>query len=147
MSTINTTESRKLWVEALRSGKYRQTQDYLKTVSSESVCHCCLGVACEVYQQHVGGLTETVEDDDEYRTFNGNSCVLPDEVQKWLNIDDCGRLVNDIETPGGVCGALTSLNDVGGYSFEKIADVIETQTLEPCKCEEDEQGDLEPCYF
>jgi len=33
------------WVEALRSGEYKQTTDQLK---SDDDCYCCLGVLCVV---------------------------------------------------------------------------------------------------
>lgn len=35
---------KKKWVEALRSGKYKQGQGYLYNEG----LHCCLGVACEI---------------------------------------------------------------------------------------------------
>jgi hypothetical protein len=41
-------EFRKKWIEALRSGKYKQGREYLK----KDGFHCCLGVACEIYNEH-----------------------------------------------------------------------------------------------
>ena len=41
-----------LWLEALESGGYTQTQGYLH----DTIGWCCLGVACDVYQKQVGGL-------------------------------------------------------------------------------------------
>lgn len=39
-----TPENKRIWVDALRSGKYQQTQDVLKNKNG----FCCLGVLCEV---------------------------------------------------------------------------------------------------
>lgn len=43
-------EAIKLWVKALRSGRYRQATDTLRYVdSSKNMRYCCLGVACNLY--------------------------------------------------------------------------------------------------
>jgi hypothetical protein len=41
-------ELKKKWVEALRSGKYRQGYGYLRYVTDE---FCCLGVLCDIYDK------------------------------------------------------------------------------------------------
>jgi hypothetical protein len=43
-------ENTKKWVEALRSGKYKQTEHVLQDTNG----YCCLGVACVVYEQETG---------------------------------------------------------------------------------------------
>jgi len=44
------TELRKRWLAALRSGKYKQGYECLKSRSGKKKAeHCCLGVACEVF--------------------------------------------------------------------------------------------------
>lgn len=45
------TEPRKLWVEALRSGEYEQTNGALRYEDK----FCCLGVACDLYRKHGSG--------------------------------------------------------------------------------------------
>lgn len=47
------------WITALRSGKFKQTSDYLKAAirwddndKPSAYGHCCLGVACEVSGYH-----------------------------------------------------------------------------------------------
>ena len=37
------------WLDALRSGKYRQASESLRTNEG----YCCLGVACDVYHQEM----------------------------------------------------------------------------------------------
>ena len=38
----------KLWVEALRSGKYQQIKGVLRQPLANGYGHCCLGVLCEI---------------------------------------------------------------------------------------------------
>lgn len=41
-------EDKAKWVEALRSGKYRQNKNFLKHRFGGTTSFCCLGVACEI---------------------------------------------------------------------------------------------------
>ena len=41
------------WVEALESGQYKQTKGYLSKGNNR---FCCLGVACDLYQEEIGDL-------------------------------------------------------------------------------------------
>ena len=44
-----TQEQKKLWIEALRSGKYKQGTELLYyTDAGGDARHCCLGVACDI---------------------------------------------------------------------------------------------------
>lgn len=102
----------KRWVKALRSGKYKQGRDYLHKTGPDRFC--CLGVACDLYQKAVGGLTEQKSDYEVRYDDNGTS--LPDPVMKWLGIKSaCGSLSG---------GNLQARND-RGTSFKQIADIIE----------------------
>lgn len=106
--------NRKLWIDALRSGLYQQTVGHLNQGDN----YCCLGVACEVYQQEVGDLTIVRSAIDGIRSYDGDPKLLPEKVRKWL-----GLTANDGAYEEG---SLVSLNDSRGYSFEDIADLIET---------------------
>jgi hypothetical protein len=100
------------WVDALRSGKYRQTVKVLRNVFG----YCCLGVACEVAIKN--GLQLKVEGD----LFDGKGSWLPERVTKWLGLHDaCGKPDSG--------PALTELNDMG-KSFSEIADYIEEHAEE-----------------
>ena len=87
-------EARQLWVEALVSGKYLQGQGWLCVVkgSSRNRKYCCLGVACELYQEYVGGLVVTqVPNNRENNTdtvylYDYYAAILPDVVQDWLGL-------------------------------------------------------------
>ena len=45
------TENQKLWVEALRSGKYLQGKERLVQKDGPNITYCCLGVACKLYEE------------------------------------------------------------------------------------------------
>jgi hypothetical protein len=107
---------KKLWLKALRSGKFPQAQTALRVVEHhEVVGYCCLGVLCEVYRR------STKHGKWIYSTFNidglESMSQLPDPVREWagleLNNPKLGRIASAI-----------SLND-NGKSFAFIADRIE----------------------
>lgn len=110
------TEPQRLWVEALRSGKYPQGRQALCHIDGdETVDFCCLGVACEV--AIAAGLTVRV--DTRFggrRSYDGCSLFLPPTVAQWLGLAD----------DNGACagGSLSNRND-SGATFSDIADLIE----------------------
>lgn len=106
-----------LWVKALRSGAYKQATGALTRINlDESVIgHCCLGVACEVYQKEVGDLA--VRANGGHKVYDSSAANLPKRVKIWLG--------GDILEP-----ALVEMNDHHGSSFEQIADYIEETYLE-----------------
>lgn len=113
-------------VAALRSGKYKQGQGCLQSGDR----HCCLGVACAVYQEEVGDLVVGVSShsyipDKPLIGYDGKMFVLPYKVQEWLGwSDDCGQLPDDWSLP--------ELND-SGITFEQIADRIEAgEVMKSC---------------
>ena len=112
-------EARKLWINALRSGRFKQTVGYLKT----SEGYCCLGVACELYQEVVGGLTVNYNANNNRYTFNDSAAILPKVVREWLGLtEDTGEYV----TRSGNGTSLTEQND-SGLNFDTIANIIEGQ--------------------
>lgn len=127
-------ERRKLWTDALRSGEYQQGTLRLKRQDNT---YCCLGVACEVYQKHVGGL-EMKETDSGIISYNEESSVLPNAVKEWLNITSHGQMTEPQEYRPDEEGTpylyfnLTSVNDCGKFSFEQIADIIDSGKLVNC---------------
>lgn len=112
-----------LWVEALRSGKYKQAKQHLKSNQG----YCCLGVLCEVYaktQKKKGFQNndnfESLAFINDIHTDEKCTAGLPSQVKKWAGMNDSlGRFKNSIFP------ALYALNDAEGNSFEEIADVID----------------------
>lgn len=117
---------KEIWLQALRSGKYRQTKGVLHKYKGG---FCCLGVLCDA-------LGEKWEDPVEISTTidGGNSSrnikvkcygirsphgsfqrlVLPQHVMKKVGLNSSYAAQND----------LTALND-GGKKFSTIANWIE----------------------
>lgn len=109
-----------LWIEALESGEYAQGRCRLQNGDNT---FCCLGVACEVYQKHVGNLIieKVIEDRDAsltYFTYDGAHNTLPNRVQKWLG------LASSDGNYGSGMTTLWRLNDQKAMSFKVIAQVI-----------------------
>jgi len=118
-------EVKKAWIEALRSGEYKQTTGRLRRGDS----YCCLGVLCDLYIKNnpdyvwAGGgdyrYFASCRDDAEtgamsmFLAFN----FLHGEVVKWAGLSSENPHYDDD-------GTLSDLND-SGSSFEEIADVIE----------------------
>jgi hypothetical protein len=108
----------KLWVEALRSGKYRQSQGSL---SCEDGGNCCLGVAVRVL---------TPELDRSPIDILGADLSSYPIVKEQLNLSSCdgsfksGELIGEFGTDK-LMGSLIDLNDELGWSFNQIADFIE----------------------
>jgi len=118
---------REQWVEALRSEKYQQGQDKLRDGNK----FCCLGVACDISGLGEWVTTEHFDDDGmpltgyEIPDVTDTEChVLPVKVMEWLGVDNSEVTIldNDVDL-------LTRANDEG-YSFSKIADIIEAREIE-----------------
>lgn len=114
-------EIAKIWIEALRSGKYEQTTEKL----NHDGAFCCLGVLCDLHRKAV---PEHAWDGDEYC---GEDANLPDAVAQWAGMafnsgaGDAGKLPGVVYLKSGNYGQhLAVLNDDGG-SFKEIADIIE----------------------
>lgn len=109
-------DNAKKWVEALRSGKYKQTTDELQDGNG----HCCLGVACEVYEKETG---EKIPRDYKGFIFNMDPGLSYDlkKVKDWLGLEtDSGHYF------GKHRECLTDDND-NGKTFNQIADIIESE--------------------
>jgi hypothetical protein len=118
---------RKLWVEALRSGKYQQGRTVM--FHDERRTMCCLGVACDasglgtwepnraVSTHGLQYVTAVMNPRDK---ANGDNIYgLSSDVTEWLGLAD---------TVGshGTAQSLANLNDVG-VPFTEIADIIESE--------------------
>lgn len=114
----------RLWVNALRSGKYKQTTNSLTTINritGEITGHCCMGVLCELaVKLKVISAPQVFINDLKY---DGDNAVLPDSVREWAGLKtDTGAFAR-----GGK--SLTSEND-SGKSFKQIARIIEQKAKE-----------------
>jgi hypothetical protein len=112
-------ENAKKWIAALRSGKYAQGRAMLNSMDMK---FCCLGVACEVAIQ--AGVPVKKEPGLYGQKFNYDTSftVLPLSVQRWLGLASASGHFKQ----GGDCRSLVALNDGGLYTFNDIADIIES---------------------
>lgn len=116
-------EWKKKWLEALRSGKYKQGQNELR---SKDNSFCCLGVLCDI----AGGgewSKETGEDPGGrlwYYKSNGDrtSCYLSHDVVDRVGLDRTNPILESLGSEYSV----SALND-SEMSFEELADLIEDQ--------------------
>jgi hypothetical protein len=105
-------ELRKKWIEALRSGRFKQGRTALRTGDK----YCCLGVACEI-----AGLSGVRGKNGIY-TYNGRIEYVPLELQRALGLySQDGAPRPDCENP-----ALTFMNDNMRATFNEIATALET---------------------
>jgi hypothetical protein len=133
LSKMNT-EVKQKWIDALRSGKYDQGSEKLRSVTG----YCCLGVLCDLYSKEQGsewefrGNVETNLQPQDYWYFDGESEFLPESVKEWAGITDKSPHVKiDVEED---CGEdnwfyhehLADLND-SGYTFNELSKLIEQQ--------------------
>lgn len=117
-------EAKTTLVEALRSGKYAQTDGYLhlmEAIGDSTPGYCCLGVLSSIAEEK-GLVKSRISDHGPQVHFycerevgqgwDGSTAFLVSAVEEWANF------------PEGVTSALMGINDNGG-SFELIADLIE----------------------
>ena len=101
------------WVDALRSGEYKQGRGRLKDNNS----YCCLGVLCEVFKEEAD-----LEAGEEAFYSKGDEVCFqtspPFSINKLLGF-------KQFDGFGQVTNLFISLNDKDGKSFSEIADYIE----------------------
>ena len=104
--------NRRLWVEALRSGKYKQGHGALLSIGG----HCCLGVLCDVM-----GLTPTLKQSGAMSFGIEEECIVaPREAMSAVGL----RSFIGCFSSGSDSQSLSGLNDTG-VSFDTIASIIE----------------------
>ena len=97
------TENQKKWVDALRSGDYKQAKGRLECHGS----YCCLGVACLVAEQHGVPVRR------EGMSLYGGRLWDQKPVKECIGFLDENAI-------------LITANDRDGWSFSEIADLIES---------------------
>ena len=126
-------EVKQKWIDALRSGKYEQGSEKLRSVEG----YCCLGVLCDLYakekenQWEFCGNEETNLQRHDYWYFDGEGEFLPFTVSDWAGLNTNNpkmRIVVEDDYIGEYFDTdeIANLND-SGYTFSKLADLIEEQ--------------------
>lgn len=108
-------EVKKKWIEALKSGKYKQTANRLR----DNTGYCCLGVLCDLYSKEKN-IDDFIKREGGDFLFMGHGGLLPRIIVDWAELNGTNPKIiykNSNRT-------LASLNDEG-KNFEEIADIIE----------------------
>lgn len=129
----------KQWVDALRSGEYKQTVGKLHRTQPSDIDHitgpgmCCLGVLCDL--AYKAGVVDRAARFGTIVAYAGESDVLPRAVQEWAGLGHDNPYVNhtveydDQDQPEKVYEPVTILNDDHRLGFPAIADAIEATYL------------------
>lgn len=121
----------RLLVEALRSGKYRQTTHKLARYDRKGrkKKYCCLGIACEVAYAN-GVPLKRVSTDSAVVYYDadnhGNTYTLPKAVRDWYGFEFFDP---DLIDESGERDSASGLNDEKRYNFKRIADAFERTYL------------------
>ena len=113
-------EIKKRWVDALRSGKYKQCTGALHKTDGG---FCVLGVLCDLYDSNL--WTQAPCNDIYYDFSKWGHSYLPKKVIQWADIGSivyCGPQVDFNDSKQ----YLSDLND-RGLSFVELADIIDQQ--------------------
>lgn len=118
------------WLEALRSGEYKQARYMLRSCSGG---FCCLGVLSDLYRKEVGGSWEwDYNQDSAYSIVHEDpedfgATQIPVCIVEWAGLEDRNPEVHvAVGDSDFVPTTLAELNDEG-KGFEYIADVIDHQ--------------------
>ena len=113
---------KKLWVNALLSGEYKQGKGILKDLNNK---FCCLGVLCEIHsKQHPEiKFIKNVNSSDPFWLYLKHTDGLPSEVITWakFTLRDSKIGINNIKD------TLIEHNDCHNHSFEEIGNAINEQ--------------------
>ena len=96
---------KKLWIKALRSGKYTKCRGFLHSKSE----FCVIGVLCDLYP----GMKWTKETEQSASRAYGELYSPPQTILDWANLHN--ENISD----------LVAKNDIERLSFDKMADWIE----------------------
>ena len=106
----------KAWIEALRSGKYKQTRDFLRRGDA----YCCLGVYCDI-----SGMGSWIMSDvDGCGRYLDGVSSLPRKLRLQLKTNSRTGMLPFLGRDKTDIIDLAGLND-DGMPFSQIADLIE----------------------
>lgn len=104
---------KKLWLEALKSEKYKQGRGALKKKDR----FCCLGVLCDLHRIRFK-KEKWGKQGKHFEVYLGCSIELPEAVRKWAKLKERNPIIDSIH--------LSAYNDKGS-SFNEIADIIKKE--------------------
>ena len=122
MSTPNRDNIQK-WVDALRSGDYKQGNGCLRDHNDN---YCCLGVACEVLGLEAV-ISKHIPDHDRYQ-YDNEIYFLPAAARDLLGLASDDSIIGyDPVQSEPICAS--GANDQLHLDFNEIADMLEKEYL------------------
>ncbi|WP_367137955.1 hypothetical protein [Saccharothrix sp. HUAS TT1] len=123
------------WMSALRSGTYSQGRGQLRIpvldldYNITGMTYCCLGVACDVVAPH--RWNDATEFGPDRKTFLPSAQFMNEYF--GIPLDQMPQSGNPLVVVNDTGGAVpvSTLNDLWGYSFPMIADLLEATYLKP----------------
>ncbi len=109
-------EVKRKWVDALRSGEYKQGKGQLRKGDK----FCCLGVLCDLHAKETGHRWSVVPQNSEakfIRSYLDSDCYPDDRVAEWAGLKETDPVIKG--------HSLATYNDGTNSSFFEIADLIE----------------------
>lgn len=123
-------EIKQRWIEALRSGEYKQGKKCLHAIDGS---FCCLGVLCDIHAKensrewNTEYVQDGIDDDHTAIAYGTDFDILPVEVMLWAALSTMQATLPRSIHHGKISGSsLSYLNDAG-LTFEQIANAIEEQ--------------------
>lgn len=104
----------KEWIEALRSGKYKQGKMQLKLAHKKGDQFCCLGVLCDIIDN--SKWENCKMDGSLCQNYMGADIFPPEHIR---------IIPKNMNNSNTLRGMLSHQNDDLGWDFTKIADYIE----------------------
>jgi len=111
-------EIKQRWIQALRSGEYKQGTSTLKFQDR----FCCLGVLCDLHAKETGNEWNDYPEEGFRSDYLEDEATLPDAVMDWAGLSEHDPVVRTGEST--VCG-IAYYNDREKYKFDELADLIE----------------------
>lgn len=112
------------WIDALQSGQYNKGTGKLKYVDETGkLCHCALGVLCEIYskENEIEVSEDRIYDSTTVYKFDGWDTVLPTRIQREIGIDSGGNFKDE----HGLSFEIYELNDTTELTLPQIAEYVE----------------------
>jgi hypothetical protein len=115
-------EVKAMWLEALRSGVYKQGRGQLRTIGEQD-SFCCLGVLCDLHSE----TAETPDSEWQGDEYCGEAYTLPPHVQDWAGLTEKNPKVqgHSLATWNDGQQAPEQGEEVTPLDFPSIADLIE----------------------
>jgi hypothetical protein len=114
---------KQLWIDALRSGKYKQGYGRLRDEEDTETQFCCLGVLCDLHAKATGA--GSWGGDSYFAGGVQENQSLPRTVVWWAELNDDNPAIDDNNNTLAEYNDGSDFADIRQHSFAEIADLIE----------------------